>query len=90
MNAIVVVGLRPEQARRLQNKFPGVPLRFADGRGRAARIPRAEHCVLLIPKLHHQWTERAFRQFNRDRVRYALNGYGEVVRIITELTGVSE
>ncbi len=86
MPLFIVVGLRPKQIAPVERRLSGkADLRFVDALCDRPRLPRGDHCLLLVRSVGHHWTTRAFKIYPRDRVHYVMGGVGDTVKTIEGL-----
>jgi hypothetical protein len=81
MKKIVVVGLLPGQAKKVESGCPEASLTFVQA-DKKNRLPPGEHVVLVTKFIRHGWTESAYKKFDRENIHFHDGGIsGLIVKI---------
>jgi hypothetical protein len=84
---VVVVGLLPAVARRVERSCPTLKLKFVEGIGPRPKYPSGDHIVVVFKFVPHHYAQTAFRLWPRDRVHLHGGGVGHLVDL---LNGIAE
>jgi hypothetical protein len=87
---VVVVGVLNRQFRRVEQKWGRkVRFRYVDKDSGKTRLPAGDWVLVAEGWCDHRWSERAFRDYPRDRVRHVGKGTSAFDRALADILGLN-
>jgi hypothetical protein len=91
MVRITIVGMKPNQSRSVESHFAGMCMFTFIPAGRCnTQLPSRTEWVIISRWTGHRWSEAAFHQFPRRRVKFCRGGIASILRLVRFILGDSD